>query len=1085
MNAISRLFAIAVLLASGAAFAQVENGTIVGTVADATNALIPHATVLIKNQDTGATVNLSTNEAGQFSSPPLRPGAYVVSTEAVGFRRTEQTLRLDVSQQAKLAFKLTVGSVDEVISVTAEAPLIESQSAALGNVRTTQAINDLPLNGRNFVQLFYLATGVVNPVSGSSNSNQAGAIYGSVNGARIYNNDYRYDGIQSMDSDNAVLIFIPSPDAIQEFKVQTSAMDASFGRAGGGTINLVIKSGTNKLHGTAFEFLRNSAMDAKNFFDLPTGPTPPFKLNQFGGSIGGPVKRDRTFFFADYQGSRVRQAQTYISTVPTPAMTGGNFQTLGLTMYDPATTRTNPANPAGLVRDPFPDNIIPVARFNQTGKNLVALYPVPNLPGIKSNYLNNPSRAATTDQMDVRVDHRLRDVDQLFARYSYSLLRAYNPGYLPYPAVGAGPGYPGTNRAMGEQAVAGYVHTFSPTLIYEFRTGYSRLDITNPGLTAGTNLASKIGIPGINNDPAITGLGALAINGFASLGDAQFNPVLKISNNYQYTNRLSWFRGRHSLKFGYEILRRQLNQYAPQNGMGYFTFNGAFTQNPAKASGTGTGLADVLLGLDTSGQLDYDNHVGLRKWEHSLYVADDIRVTSNLTLNVGVRYDISIPFTEVNNLMGNFVPALRDVFRVGSQQLPDPHIMATHYKDFGPRFGLAYSLNSKTVIRSGYGIFYSFPAFAGGRFPTKTPPVAGNVVYNNDTYATNLSLVTPISAGFPLVRPTVFTTTGSAFKSYAYNDPDSMVQQWNINIQRELVGGTVLTVGYAGSHGSHLYIFPNINQALPGPGAIASRRPYPNLADSDGLYREADSIYHGLQMTAEKRLAKGLSFLASFSYSHAIDLSSNDLGGAPMNDYNIRVDRGNADFDVRQNLVLSWGYELPVGRGRKFGSDFHGVAQSILGGWQINGIQTFHTGLYFSPSAAQNTIGSGVGAERPNVVGTPNLPSSQRTLQRWFDPSAFATPATYIWGNSGRNVLVGPGTKQFDLSTFKNFPWGRKEAQMLQFRAEFFNVLNTPQFNNPNASIGNASAGVISAAGEKTFFQRTSRQIQMALKFYF
>src|SRR5262249_36248461 len=430
-------------LSPWALFAQGENGAIVGTVVDASGAAVTGTTIMIKNNETGATITLTTSEAGQYASPPLRPGSYTVSAEKQGFRRTLQTISLDVNQHARVNFDLAVGSVAESTTVTGEAPLLESQSAALGNVRTTRAINDLPLNGRNFVQLFHIATGVIpvggGPTLGPSASNQVGVMGGSVNGARPSNNDFRFDGIQSQDTDQNVLVLIPSADAIQEFKVQTSAMDASFGRNGGATVNLVMKSGTNDLHGTLFEFLRNSALDAKNFFDAPEGKTPPFKLNQFGGSLGGPVRRDRTFFFGDYQGTRIRQAQTYLSTVPTEALRRGDFSPYlelerPLQIFDPLTTRDNPnfdpsrpesANNPRYLRDAFPGNIIPGQRFNATGRRMADLYPRPNRPGLVNNFLFNPVRQADTNQFDVRIDHRVGDFGNLFGRYSFSKLRAF------------------------------------------------------------------------------------------------------------------------------------------------------------------------------------------------------------------------------------------------------------------------------------------------------------------------------------------------------------------------------------------------------------------------------------------------------------------------------------------------------------------------------------------------------------------------------------------------------------------------------------------------------------------------------------
>jgi hypothetical protein len=1068
---------------------QSEFGALVGTVTDPSDAPIPRAPVSIRSVETGVSLNLTTDSSGSYTSPPLRPGSYVLSVEVQGFRKASQTITLDVNQRARANFRMEVGQVTESVTIAAETPLLETQSAALGNVRTTKAINDLPLNGRNFVQLFHVAAGVIpvggSPVLGPSASNQIGIAGGSVNGGRISNNDFRFDGIQSQDTDQSVLVILPSPDAIQEFKVQTSAMDASFGRSGGATVNLILKSGTNQMHGTVFEFLRNSALDAKNFFDSPQGKTPPFRLNQFGGALGGPIVRNKTFFFGDYQGTRIRQAQTYLSSVPTDAFKGGNFSTLPLQIYDPATTRADPSNPTGLVRDPFPGNAIPPNRFNRTGGNLANLYPTPNLPGINNNLLYNPSRRATVDQFDGKVDHRFRDADSIFARYSFNNVKAYNPSFLPAPALGDGPSYPGNNDVRGQQAVLNYNHTFSPTRIYEGRIGFSRLYITNVGELSGTNISDKVGIPGINVDPRFSGLGEISVSGFRGLGEAGFLPLLKVTNNYQYSNQFIWIAGKHSLRFGYELLRRQMNQGSAADPQGTFSFNGQFTQNPARAAGTGSGMADMLLGVLNSSRLDIEPIFGHRRWEHSWYFADDLRLTSRLTLNLGARYEITTPWTEVADRMGSLVPEKGFVYAVNTPELPGHTVMDTDFSNVAPRAGISYSLTRKTVIRSGYGIFYSFPGIASGRLPSKSPPRAGNIAINNNTFATDLGTVKLISDGFPTARPTVFDPTGNNFKYSPRHDQDAYLQQWNINIQQALGFDTVVTAAYVGSHGSHLYIFPNINQPIPGSAPINARRPFPRLASADGVHRAADSIYHSFQLTGEKRFSRGLSFLAAYTYSHAIDNGGTDTGGGPQDPRSLRADRGNADFDVRQRMVLSWNYELPFGAGRKYLSGLRGIGQQILGGWQINGIDTFMSGQKFSPSSAQNTLGAGAGGQRPDRIRDGNLPSGERTLQRWFDISAFRTPQPFLFGNAARNILDGPGTKQVDLSVFKQFRPGKSEARRLEYRAEFFNLFNTPQFNTPGASIGSTTAGQISSAGEPVFFQRTSRQIQMALKLYF
>lgn len=1081
------VLAFVALLAGVRCYGQTEFGAIVGTVTDSSDAPIPKAQVTVRNTETGASSKLAAGETGAYTSPPLRPGAYEVTVEVTGFKKMTKTIDLDVNQRARVNFVMEVGQLTESVTVAAESALLETQSAALGNVRTTKAIAELPLNGRNFVQLLHIAPGVTPvggaPTMGPSASNQSGVVGGSVNGARVSNNDFRFDGIQSQDSDQNVLILMPSPDAIQEFKVQTSAMDAAFGRNGGATINLVMKSGTNQFHGVVFEFLRNSALDAKNYFDSPRDKIPPFRLNQFGGAIGGPIRRNRTFFFIDYQGTRNRQAQTYLSTVPTVAFKSGNFANLGLTIYDPATTRPDASAAQGVVRDPFPGNAIVASRFNRTGKNLVDLYPDPNRSGINNNFLYNPSRRATTDQGDVRVDHRFSDADSMFARYSMTGLRAFNPSFMPAPALGAGPSYPGVNNQTSQQAVLTYNRTFSPTKVYEARGGFSRLYLTNVGEMSGTNFSEKAGIPGVNVDPRFSGLGQFSVSGFRGLGEAGFVPLLKVTNNFQHTSMLNWIHGRHAFKIGYDLLRRQMNQSSAANPQGTFSFNGQFTQNPVRAAGTGSGMSDMLLGLMNSATLDIEPVFGHRRWEHSWFLNDDFRITSRLTVNLGLRYEITTPWTEVYDRMGSLVPELGFVYAVNTKELPGHTVMDTDYSNIAPRFGIAYSLTPKTVIRTGYGIFYSYPGIASGRLPSKTPPKAGNVAINNNTFASDLRTVKLISDGFPPARPDTFDPTNANFKYSPRGDPDAYLQQWNFNIQRSVGFETVLTVAYVGSHGSHLYIFPNINQPIPGSAPIAQRRPFPRLASADGVHRAGDSNFHSFQFTGEKRFSHGFSLLTAYTYAHYIDNGGGDNGGGVQNPRDMRGDRGNADSDIRHRMVLSWGYELPFGPGKRYMSGAHGVVKHILAGWQVNGIQSFMTGQRFSPSSAQNTLGAGAGGQRPDRIRDGNLDPSQRTISRWFDTGAFSIPGPFLFGNAGRNILEGPGTRMIDLSVFKRFEIS--EQRRLEFRAEVFNLPNTPQFNTPNASIGSTAVGTISSAGDPVFFIRTSRQIQMALKFYF
>jgi len=1083
MPRVSHFMSVLILCLSGSLFAQVEEGTIVGSVLDPSESAIPAASVEIANTATGAKWEIKTNAQGEFASPPLRPGTYSITVQASGFGRTIQTVILDVSQHARVNFHLQLGSTAQEVSVSGGEPLLDTQSAALGNVRTTKEVNDLPLNGRNAITLFFLAAGVQTAIGSTSNAhspvNQYGITGGSVNGADPGNNDIRYDGIQSQDTDQNVVAYIPNADAVEQFKVQTSASDASFGRNGGGTLNLVYKSGTNQFHGTLFEFLRNSAFDAKNFFDSPVGGTPPFKQNQFGGVLGGPIRRDRTFFFLAYQSTIIRQAQTYVSAVPTAAETGGNFSGLSALIYDPATTVVNPASPTGLSRSPFPGNIIPATRFNPAGEKLVNLYPLPNLPGLANNYLYNPIRRSLQNLYDLRIDHTIDQNDTFFGRYSMSVLPSVNPSYLPAPAVGAGPSYPGNTNTLAAQAVLGYTHLFSATTVYEFRAGFTRFRAQNEGFLVGTNEANLVGIPGIDRTGYESGLGPSTITGFTGLGDSTFSPMTRANNNFQYSNQVNHTVGKHSLKFGYDLLRRQLNTFTPTNPGGAWTFAGQFTQNLASAAGTGSGLADLELGLNSSASLSIEAMYGNRRWEQSWYAADDIRLTKYLTLNIGVRYEITTPWTEVYDRMGGLVPALGFVYQVNTPQLPGHTVTLTNYRDISPRFGFAYSPNSKTTIRSGYGEFYSFEGVATANLPSKSPPTAGQLSITNNTSTTDLSTVSLLSSGFPLQLPSIFDPTGESFKYSPRHDPDSMIQQLNFSIQRDIGFGTTVTTAYVRTVGEHLYIFPNINQPVPGPGAAAARRPYPTLGDGGGRQDAASSTYNSLQVTAEKRYANGLTLLTAYTYSHSIDDAA-----SPQNSQDLSADRGNSSFDVRHHLVISWLYNLPFGKDGRFLNHISGVSNA-LGGWQLNGIITLMTGQYFSPSSGVNTLGSGAGTQRPNRIADGNLPASERTVNDWFNLKAFTTPAPYMFGNAGRDILVGPGTKQADISLFKRFKLGTNEKRWLQFRAEVFNLLNTPQFNNPNATIGVSTAGTITSAGDPYSYQRTSRQIQLALKLYY
>jgi hypothetical protein len=1080
------------LAGSFAMFAQSESASIVGTISDSSGAAMAGVLVSIHDTQTNATFSVQTAQDGNFTSPPLRPGAYSVTAEAPGFTKMIQNINLDVDQRARLDFGLKPGQLSESITVEANAAMLDTQSAALGNVRTTQAINDLPLNGRDFVVLTYLSPGTSSSGTGFTMSrgasNQLGLQGVSVNGIRNGNNTYYFDGVHSQDNEYAVMILLPPQDAIQEFKMQSSGRDATTGRTGGALVNLVTKSGGNDFHGTAFEFFRNSDLDARNYFDPPKIPA--FHQNQFGGSVGGRIVRDKTFFFVDIQKAFTIQGQSFLQTVPSDLERSGNFSQLSSAIYNPYSATIQGSV---VTRAPFDKNIIPPSLFQNTiGQAILNLYPHQNLPGLANNFSYTPPRILSPIQGDIRIDHRFSDSNQVFARYSNSTSgNIVNPGY--FPQYAGGPIFPGNYSSTGDQAVIGYTHVFSPNFLSEFRTGYSRLNNTGINFNQGSSFMDQLGIPGIDGyGYQWQAVGVFNITGVDQVGGTGNIPFVKATNNYQGSFHFTWLHDKHSVKWGYDLFRRGMNTVQMGSPSGNFTFTGQFTQNPAKPAGTGTGLADALLGLDATASLSIWQETGTRRWEHALYIQDDYRVTNRLTLNVGLRYELTTPWTEVHNRLANFVPSLGNVFPVGSAQVPENSMYDANHLDFGPRVGISYQLTPKTVIRAGFGFFYDFTSESVNSLGNNNPPFAGNLLIANNTSTIDLvNGITPLSRGFLPYQPIgQFAAPGNSLSYFPRTDPDMNIQQRNISIQRQLTSDTVLTVAYVGTRGEHLTVYPNINQPVPGPGAANPRRLYPNFGTITAVYHGSDSYYNALQATAERRFSHGLAFLASYAWGHSVDVISTTAGGGVQDPLCLACSRGASDYDIRHNLTLSWSYELPVGKGKNFGRNWTGAKQAVLGGWKFNSIDSFYSGSPFAVNSGTNTLGSGASAQRADLIGDWHVANPGPSL--WFNPAAFATPSPYHYGNSGRNIVVGPGTNQIDFSVFKTIPL-LKESQRLEFRTEVFNLFNKPQFDNPNvsgatavsATIGIPTAGTLNYAGNPAFFQRTSREIQLAMKLYF
>ena len=1081
--------------------AQVSTAELSGNVTDPSGASVAGAKVTAVNAATGASRESQTDTQGAYVMTLLPPGAYNLSVEASGFRRTVQEgVTLQVNQRARVDFSLQVGQITETVQVAATAPLLESQSSSLGSVVTERFVNELPINGRNFVQLAILTPGVSGVGFNLTGTIMSGArpddrrppseIFS--NGNREGSNNFLYDGVDNNDRLTLSIVLRPAIEAVREFKVQTNLYSADLGRNSGAIVDVVTKSGSNALHGSAFEFLRNSALDARSFFNTKGTPFPPFRLNQFGGSFGGPVVlprvyngHNRTFFFVDYEGFRRTSLNSFLVTVPTLAMRTGDFSRENR-IFDPVSTT---ASGSTFTRTQFENNQIPAARFDPVTRKLINAYPAPTLGGSVNNYLASPAQRQRWDQGDVRVDHRIGASDTFFARWAIQHIETLVPNTfspvpiagLPRPVgLGSEDSFAGTSFSPVQHAVANWVHILSPRLINEFRAGFSRfvVDYFAEGAEPGLNLGNLLGIPNSNTSSQQSVLPVIQPANYAGIGHSRTMPILRRTNAFQYTDNVTFTSGRHTWKFGGDLRRRRITDYGVNRGSGRFDFTAAFTNLPG-AGGTGHVMGSFLLGYPSRTEKDWLLvWIGMRGIETGLYFSDDYRVTKHLTLNVGLRWEYYSPYSELANRWSNFDPNTATMLVAGRDGVDRRANVRRDLRDYAPRFGFAYQAATHTVVRGGFGLFYN----PGGALNTALRLHRG-IPFGR------ISSVTPgdffvgqkVSDGFP-AEPVINLAdakepTGAVLGVFPGYRP-SYVQQYNLMVQHEIAPWQMLLkAAYVGNLGRRVSTTINPNQPVPGSTALATRRPLyglrPALADVTFAVSDGLSNYNAFQLSVEKRVTHGLAMLLGYAWSHAIDDTGTEYGGGtgtPQDVRNRRADRGNASFDLRHRMTISYLYSLPALRHSS------GPARFALGGWQTNGIATLQTGLPFTPQLQTTTVNTGT-ASRPNRLREGSLDSGARSLTRWFDPTAFASPLPFTYGDAGRNILFGPGRVNFDMSLFKDFPFW--EERKFQFRAEAFNIFNTPQFGQPNASIGNAQAGLIgSTVGNP-------RQLQLALRLQF
>ena len=1111
------------------AFGQSDTGRIAGTVTDASGAVIPGATVTITNLGTSHAVTVTTGGVGEYSVPTLPPGRYKVEVKAANFKTVTQDVTLEVSQVLPLDFTLTAGSVNETVEVTSAAPLVASDSSDLGGVIQEKQVIDLPINQRNFTSLATLIPGVTRgnntngDATGASGNaetyryNSSGGASLSVNGLRPQANNFLLDGFDNNESLVNTIIFFTAPDAIQEFRVATNIAPAEFGRAGGGIINVAIKPGTNQIHGTVYEFFRNSALDATPWQPQQNAKKPVFHQNQFGGSVGGPIIKNKLFFFGDYQGFRSSgPLPTDYASVPTLNERNSGFtnysDTLssGILIYDPIT------------HTPFPGNIIPANRLNPAAVNYLMAYPLPNCNNsinpnchfITQNYEVTRTTTQTINDFDVRGDWNIREKDTAFFRYSYGNDNLTTSSRLPNLPAGFGSG---TNPNKPWAAVAEETHLFTPNLVNEFRLGYIH---TNFGYTPpfdNVPLSANLGIVNANvnangqPDPQLGG-GAL-IGGYNNqleyTGD--YGPYTVPQNTWQEADNLSWVKGKHTIKFGVNILRRQVNFFRPLTGKGYFFLfgNGTTDGGAQKANGSNVPLSgyeptDLLVGFTNNYQVGPvlgDSET--RNWENGFYGEDSWRVNRKLTLNMGLRWDLITWPVEKFNRQSNFDIYTGQIL-IANQDGNSRSFIPVSYHNFAPRFGFAWDPTGtgQSKFSGGYGIFYFVDRGGISNQLAQNPPFSGQVNYsfNNGYRVTFTGQTTPgtqtsgicqtscnaVGATQPLpskgpIQVDLNNPMNVAISvATLHSNKTPSVQEWNFQYERQLTDNLVMSLAYVGSKGTHLTTYFNYNRQYY--NAASNSDNFPQLGTINTQATIGNSTYNALQAQLNRRFSNGLQFGASYTWSHAIDDSPGAFdyysanGGTPVDYRDLRAERASSDLDVRNRLVLNGIYALPFGHGTRWGADWNGVTNAFLGGWQTNLIFVASSGTPF------DVIEPGNPTTRPNLVGDPY--SANRGRYVYFNPAAFAPVPTNGSGvalgpgNFGRNTLVGPGVTNIDFSTFKNF--NVTERWVVQFRAEFYNLFNSPQFVQPDYNMSDGNFGKLTNTR-----LNSQRQIQLALKINF
>ncbi len=916
---------------------QVETARITGTVSDPTGAVIPGVEVAVTHLQTNRQFVTETNEAGRYEAPNLALGDYQVAVEAGGFKRSIRSgINLEVREVAVVDVVLEVGQVTESVSVVADATLLNTVEAAQGEVINNKQIVDFPLNGRSYIKLALLSTGAMMTETGRRASFSS-------SGMRPSQNNVMLDGIDNNNLQSATHArrsdaTAISIDAVQEFKVETNSFSAEYGKSAGGVVNVVMKSGTNEVHGTVFGFLRNEVFDAKNFFDDPDMPRPPFKRSQFGFSAGGPIVRNRTFVFGDYEGTRVRESRTVNNTIPTILMRQGDFTEIGDTIYDPDSLREVDGN---FFRDPYPGNIIPLSRMDPVAMQAKDWYPDPKNDGLTQNYLFNPPSEEDRNRGDVRVDHIFSGQDNIFFRYSHDVRFIPASPSLPPPAIGGAGTTGGSFTHKGQNMGLAWNHVFTPTTLTSTRVGWNNTD-TKLAPLIDYNANAELGISGV--DQGQPGAPLFNISGVTNLGIGSNVPNDAIAQTRQVKNDTTFIRGRHTIKIGGDLMWLQNYLKNPKERLGLFFFNGNYTRNPDGNRG-GDPFAHFLTGIPHQSRVARGVYMALRGQFHQLYVQDEWKATEKLTVNLGVRYQVFLPWVEksrdgwVNfDVEANPEDPPLVLAVPGGNRLQRSHVQ-TDTDNFGPRIGIAYQLRPGTVIRTGYGIFHgTWDPPGGGKLMQSNPPFEVRNWTSTDNIHPDIRLRTgipnsPVSDAFdPRAASNMSVTNYQRDRSWPYS------QQWNLNIQQSLGGDWMLEVGYFASKSTHAIRKYDMNFSPPGPGNLNRKRRWKSIVwpGSDivisplaQVFRhqfDGDANFHSAQLKVKKRLSSGLNVLGSYAFSKNIDDFCAEGGGGttggcgePQDTNNFRLNKALSSLHIRNQFVGSVIYDLPFGRGRRWG----------------------------------------------------------------------------------------------------------------------------------------------------------------------